>query len=217
MLITSEYVSEDTQRAGEGLIFIFMNKIKLKYMGIQLMVNNTDIGIISLVDESETRHLSIVCDKFTKFQFDLRSGLANTEEEPVQAIGENAGRTLLPEALMGIISYMTDLKLCVVVTNVVDGIYRAVIEDERTGTTFPVKATEGVLLTLANKHVPLYAEATLWQYQSVPLKKGQPGVAIPINSLTKEMLEASLEKAIENEEYETAKHIKEELDRRTKE
>ena len=38
-----------------------------------------------------------------------------------------------------------------------------------------------------------------------------------INSLTKEMLEASLEKAIENEEYETAKHIKEELDRRAKE
>ena len=62
-----------------------MNKIKLKYMGIQLMVNNTDIGIISLVDEAETRHLSIVCDRFTKFQFDLRSGLANTEEEPVQA------------------------------------------------------------------------------------------------------------------------------------
>lgn len=186
-------------------------------MGIQLMVNNTDIGIISLVDEAETRHLSIVCDRFTKFQFDLRSGLANTEEEPVQAIGENAGRTLLPEALMGIINYMTDLKLCVVVTNVVDGIYRAVIEDERTGTTFPVKATEGVLLTLANKHVPLYAELRLWQYQSVPLKKGQPGVAIPINSLTKEMLEASLEKAIENEEYETAKHIKEELDRRAKE
>ena len=170
-------------------------------MGIQLMVNNTDIGIISLVDESETRHLSIVCDKFTKFQFDLRSGLANTEEEPVQTIGENAGRTLLPEALMGIISYMTDLKLCVVVTNVVDGIYRAVIEDER----------------IANKHVPLYAEQRLWQYQSVPLKKGQPGVAIPINSLTREMLEASLEKAIENEEYETAKHIKEELDRRAKE
>ena len=194
-----------------------MDKIKLKYMGIQLMVNNTDIGIISLVDESETRHLSIVCDKFTKFQFDLRSGLANTEEEPVQTIGENAGRTLLPEALMGIISYMTDLKLCVVVTNVVDGIYRAVIEDERTGTTFPVKATEGVLLTLVNKHVPLYAEKRLWQYQSVPLKKGQPGVAIPINSLTREMLEASLEKAIENEEYETAKHIKEELDRRSKE
>ena len=51
----------------------------------------------------------------------------------------------------------------------------------------------------------------------MPLKKGQPGVAIPINSLTREMLEASLEKAIENEEYETAKHIKEELDRRSKE
>ena len=194
-----------------------MEKIKLKYMGIQLMVNNTDIGIISLVDESETRHLSIVCDKFTKFQFDLRSGLANDDSESVHAFGDNAGRTLLPEALMGIINYMTDLKLCVVVTNVVDGIYRAVIEDERTGTTFPVKATEGVLLTLVNKHVPLYAEKRLWQYQSVPLKKGQPGVAIPINSLTKELLEASLEKAIENEEYETAKHIKEELDRRAKE
>lgn len=130
-----------------------MEKIKLKYMGIQLMVNNTDIGIISLVDESETRHLSIVCDKFTKFQFDLRSGLADDDSESVHSFGDNAGRTFLPEALMGIISYMTDLKLCVVVTNVVDGIYRAVIEDERTGTTFPVKATEGVLLTLDRKSV----------------------------------------------------------------
>lgn len=195
-----------------------MNKIKLKYMGIQLMVNNTDIGIISLTDEAETRHLSIVCDRFTKFQFDLRTDLEHTDEDLVHySFGDNAGKTLLPEALMGIISYMTDLKLCVVITNVVDGIYRAVIEDERTGTTFPVKATEGVLLTLANKHVPLYAEGVLWQFQSVPLKKGQPGVAIPINSLTKEMLETSLEKAIENEEYETAKHIKEELDRRAKE
>ena len=194
-----------------------MRKIKLKYMGIQLMVNNMEIGIISLTDEEETRHLSIVCDRFTKFQFDLRTDLEHTDEELVHSFGDSAGKTLLPEALMGIINYMTDLKLCVVITNVVDGIYRAVIEDERTGTTFPVKATEGVLLTLANKHVPLYAEATLWQYQSVPLKKGQPGVAIPINSLTREMLEASLEKAIENEEYETAKHIKEELDRRTKE
>lgn len=191
-----------------------MNKIKLKYMGVQMMVNNPEIGIICLTDELDTRQLSIVCDKFTKFQFDLRTDSSSVEDNLVSAFGDNAGRKLLPEALMGIINYMTDLKLCVVVTNVIDGVYRAVIEDERTGTTFPVRASEGVLLTLANKHVPLYAEQTLWQYQSVPVKKDSPGVAIPINSLTKEMLETSLEKAIENEEYETAKHIKEELDRR---
>ena len=193
-----------------------MEKIKLKYMGVQQMVNNQDVSIICLSDELETRQLSIVCDKFTKFQFDLRSDSSMQNDALVHSFGDNAGRILLPEALMSIISYMTDLKLCVVVTNVVDGVYRAVIEDERTGTTFPVRATEGVLLTLANKHVPLYAEQTLWKYQSVPMKKDQPGVAIPINSLTREMLETSLEKAIENEEYETAKHLKEELDRRGK-
>lgn len=193
-----------------------MNKIKLKYMGIQQMVNNQEVGIICLSDELETRQLSIVCDKFTKFQFDLRNDSPAQNDALLHSFGDNAGRILLPEALMSIISYMTDLKLCVVITNVVDGVYRAVIEDVRTGTTFPVRATEGVLLTIANKHVPLYAEQTLWKYQSVPMKKDQPGVAIPINSLTREMLETSLEKAIENEEYETAKHLKEELDRRGK-
>lgn len=193
-----------------------MNKIKLKYMGIQQMVNNQEVGIICLSDEMETRQLSIVCDKFTKFQFDLRNDSLAQNDALLHSFGDNAGRILLPEALMSIISYMTDLKLCVVITNVVDGVYRAVIEDVRTGTTFPVRATEGVLLTIANKHVPLYAEQTLWKYQSVPMKKDQPGVAIPINSLTREMLETSLEKAIENEEYETAKHLKEELDRRNK-
>lgn len=191
-----------------------MDKIKLKYMNMQQMVNNPEINIICLTDELETRQLSIVCDKFTKFQFDLRNDLASQDDDTVHSLGDKAGRVLLPEALMGIINYMTDLKLCVVVTNVIDGVYRAVIEDQRTGTTFPVRATEGVLLTIANKHVPLYARQTLWKYQSVPLKKDEPGVSIPINSLTREMLEASLEKAIENEEYETAKHLKEELDRR---
>ena len=73
-------------------------------MGIQLMVNNTDIGIISLTDEQETRHLSIVCDRFTKFQFDLRTGFVPTDDELVHSFGDNAGKTLLPEALMGIIS-----------------------------------------------------------------------------------------------------------------
>ncbi|MDO4993005.1 MAG: hypothetical protein Q4E26_08630, partial [Prevotellaceae bacterium] len=112
-----------------------MNKIKLKYMGIQQMVNNQEVGIICLSDETETRQLSIVCDKFTKFQFDLRNDSPAQNDALLHSFGDNAGRILLPEALMSIISYMTDLKLCVVITNVVDGVYRAVIEDVRTGTT----------------------------------------------------------------------------------
>lgn len=191
-----------------------MNKVRLKYNGTQQMVNNPEISIIGLTDAKETRQLSIVCDAHTKFQLDLRTSADKPEDGLMHAIGDSAGRILLPEALMGIISYMTNLKLCVVITNVVDGVYRAVIEDEITGTTFPVRASEGVLLTLANKHVPLYAEQTLWKYQSVELKKGSPGIAIPINSLTPEMLQESLDKAIENEEYEVAKHIKEEMDKR---
>lgn len=124
--------------------------------------------------------------------------------------------SMLPEVLCGIIHYMTNMKLGVNIVNIYDGQYRAVIVDATSGTQFPVNVTDGILLTLANKHVPLSIDANLWKYQSVPFKKDGQGVSLPINTLTLPMLKNAFKSAIEDERYEQAKYLKEEIDRRTK-
>ena len=53
----------------------------------------------------------------------------------------------LPETMSAIIKYMTDLQLAVVIVSVYDGQYRAVIEDRKTGTAFPIRVSDGALPT----------------------------------------------------------------------
>lgn len=145
------------------------------------------------------------------------------EQDPVQSEDSLSGQKLyqssesmLPEVLCGIIHYMTDMRLGVNIVNIYNGEYRAVIIDYNSGTQFPVRVTDGILLTLANHHVPLTADSKLWQYQSVPFKKDGLGVALPINTLTLPMLKNAFKNAIDDERYEQAKYLKEEIDRRTK-
>lgn len=181
------------------------------------MVNVDDMAIIMLTDVEEKRQVSILCDMDSKYNIDLRTHAVRIVSEDGGVLGpppEELTRLMLPEVLCSIINYMTDLQLQVVITNVYDGRYQAVIEDVNTGTTFPVRASDAVLLAVSNKHVPLLIEEALWDYQSLPLMKDSAGVALPINTLTEDMLNASLERAIENEHYEQAKQLKEEIDRR---
>lgn len=181
------------------------------------MVNVDDIAIIMLTDMEEKRQVSILCDMDSKYHIDLRTHAVRIISDDGTVIGpppSDLTRLMLPEVLCSIINYMTDLQLQVVITNVLDGKYQAVIEDINTGTTFPVRASDAVLLSVSNKHIPLLIEEALWDYQSLPLMKDSTGVALPINTLTDDMLNASLERAIENEHYEQAKQLKEEIDRR---
>lgn len=192
-------------------------RVELKYYCTQQMVNVDDMAIIMLTDCQEKRQVSILCDIASKYQLDLRSHSVRIVSDDGTLMGpppSELTRLMLPEVLCSIINYMTDLKLQVVITNVYDGNYQAVIEDANTGTTFPVRASDAVLLAVANKHIPIFIEETLWEYQSLPLMKESTGIAIPINTLTLEMLDASLERAIENENYEQAKQLKEEIERR---
>lgn len=190
----------------------------LKYNGTQQMVNIPTACLVTLTDENETRQLNVICDNITKFQLDIRTSSEGINIDNGDLVAEKgytlSTRLMLPEVLCSIVNYMTDLQLIVVITNVYDGVYSAVIEDSRTGTTFPIRVSDGILLSVANKFVPIYIEKALWDYQSVPYNKVANGVSIPINALPIELLEASLEQAIENEQYEKAQQLKDELDRR---
>lgn len=121
---------------------------------------------------------------------------------------------MLPEVLCSIIHYMTDMQLGVSIVNIYDGQYRAVIVDKTSGTTFPISVTEGILLTIANRHVPLFIDERIWRMQSMPYSNDIQGMALPINTLTMPMLRNALQNAIDDERYEAAQALKEEIQRR---
>lgn len=194
-----------------------MSRILLKYHSSQQLVHLPNVALIILTDEEEKRQIAVLCDTFCKVQLDIRShGMLEDSKNDI-SLGETASlrKKMLPEVLCSIINYMTNLDLRVVITHIYDGLYCSVLEDKYTGTTFPIRTSDAILYAVANSHVPIYIEEELWKHQSVEHKESS-GVSIPINALPTEMLEISLEKAIEEENYEAAKQLKEEMEKRHK-
>ena len=76
-----------------------------------------------------------------------------------------------------------------------------------------VRMSDAVLLSIISD-IPLYAENNLLKVQSVPYDENVKGVAIPINTMDMERLKLALDKAIAEENYELASHLRDEIERR---
>ena len=191
-----------------------MSRIQLKIQGVTDITATHAASLLILTDVAEQRQLSIVCDEIMRHEFGIRRGKYHGEKETRQEVAEIMKYTL-PETMSAIIKYMTDLQLSVVIVSLYDGQYRAVIEDRKTGTAFPIRVSDGALLCYADAHIPLYIEESLWERQSVPyMGQDARGVAMPLNTLSMEMLEQALQRSIEEERYELAKQLKDEINRR---
>ena len=191
-----------------------MSRIPLKIQGVTDISATHNISLLIITDKEEQRQLTVVCDEIMRHEFGIRRGKYIGDNEERAKVTEVLKNTL-PETVTAIIKYMTDLQLAVVIVSVFDGQYRAVIEDANTGTAFPIHVSDGALLCYADPHIPLYIEESLWIRQSVPyLGPNASGVAMPLNTLSMEMLEQALQKSIKEEKYELAKQLKEEIDRR---
>ena len=78
-----------------------------------------------------------------------------------------------------------------------------------------IRASDAVLLSLVGD-IPLYIESGLMLRQSVPYNENSRGVSLPVNTISDEMLQAALDKAIADENYELASHLRDEKKRRNK-
>ncbi len=191
-----------------------MSRIPLKIQGVTDITATNTASLLIITDMEEQRQLSVVCNEIMRHEFGIRRG-KYTGNKINREQTEEMLKVALPETISAIIKYMTDLQLAVVIVSVYDGQYRAVIEDVNTGTAFPIRISDGALLCYADTHIPLYIEASLWERQSVPyLGQEARGIAMPLNTLSIEMLEQALKKSIEEEKYELAKQLKDEIDRR---
>lgn len=189
-------------------------RIKLKVQGVTDISADSQLSLLIVTDEDEKRQIAIMIDACMRHEIALRRGKYVGDENNRIRVRDFL-KTSLPETISAVIKYMTDIELAVVIVSVYDGEYKALLEDKNTGTSFPIRVSDGILLSYADRHIPLYIEESLWNHQSTPyMGEDAKGVSLPLNILTTDMLKAAMQKCIDEEKYEMAEQLKQELNRR---
>lgn len=178
-----------------------MNKVRLLFNNVSKILGNENIGLIILTDELKTRQLSIICNKDTEEAIDMR----------IRKMPET--KEMLPEVLTNMLKAKGTDKYEIHIEDVDNGQYITVIKNISNDDAFRIKASHAILLSIISE-IPVYTTNELMQKQSnVFLGKGEK-LSLPINVVTNSMLEESLKKAIEDENYEIASKLSEELKKR---
>lgn len=178
-----------------------MNKVKVNFKSISEIVGTSDIGLLVLVDEKEERQLAVTCDKQMIHQLSLR----------LQQVPEM--EKLLPEVLVQVIGKLSDDPFELVISALKGGEYKAMLINTSTLDIVPIKVGDAILLSVISD-IPLFVEQGLMLRQSIPYTVQAKGMKIPVNALTDEMLSSALAKAVEDENYELATHLRDEINRR---
>ncbi len=180
-----------------------MTKERLIFKGVSEIVGTEDLGLLILTDEAKERQITIVCDKAMAVQLELR-----IKKIPIT-------RIMLPEVLCRMLKNNGGLDYELLIDNIIDGQYRTILYDKGTMDPLLIRASDAVLLSIV-ANIPLYIEAGLMRRQSVMYNENAKGVSLPVNTISDEMLQAALDKAIADENYELASHLRDEKKRRTK-
>jgi len=175
--------------------------VQLWFDSVSEIVGSDDLGLIMLADETKQRQLSIVCEKTMAVQLEIRA-----KKMPF-------ARTLLPEVMARVVAEQTDVQLVILFCGIEEGQYRVLLINQKTQESLVIRASDAVLLSKAG-NIPLYIESWLMDRQSVPYSLQQRGVVLPVNTLSNEMLENALMKAVEDENYELASQLRDERNRR---
>lgn len=180
-----------------------VNKIRLRFVSVSEIVGTNDLALMILADEQYERQISIVCSRPMALQLDIRAN-----KMPIAS-------RMLPEVLSRIIAEQTDLRYYMFINDVSDGQYDAMVVNADTYETMPIRVSDAVLLSIAG-NVPLYIDEQLMMRQSVPYLKpsNEMRVPLPMNTMSVEMLDKAIERAISEENYEQASLLTEERKRR---
>lgn len=180
-----------------------MLKERLIFKGVSEIVGTEDLCLLLLTDEAKKRQITIVCDKAMAVQLELRA-----KRIPIT-------RIMLPEVLCNLLKNCSDANFELLIDDIIDGQYRAILYDDKTMAPTLIRASDAVLLSVVGG-IPLYMESELMRRQSVTYNEHSRGVSLPVNTISDEMLQVALDKAIADENYELASHLRDEKKRRNK-
>ncbi|GAA6530002.1 MAG: bifunctional nuclease family protein [Prevotella sp.] len=178
-----------------------MKKIQVHFGGVSEIVGSSDIGLLTLLNEDETRELVVTCDKQMMYQFALRT-------QPVSGVDR-----LLPEVLWGVIHNQSEITFEIDINDIIDGEYSAFLMNQDTLEEIPMRASDAILLSVIGK-IPVYADAELMRRQGVAYHPQSSGMSLPINIISDQMLQSALDKAVKEENYELASLLRDEMRRR---
>lgn len=177
--------------------------VKLKFKGLSQILGSDNLVLAVLVDEAEKRQLVIPCDRHQAYQLRLRMDPNMIQER----------RKLLPEVLAELmpLSFAADYSLEIYALH--EGKYLSCLRNTETGEKVDIRCTDGILLSLVTG-IQIFVDFKLMTLQSAEYNSNFTQMAVPVNVVTDKMLEESLRIAIENENYEMASSLRDELKKR---
>lgn len=178
-----------------------MNKVRLLFNNVSQILGNDNIAVIVLTDEFELQQITLICDKTTKEAINMR----------VKKLSET--KDMLPEVLTEMLKAKGINNYEILIQDVNDGQYITVVRDNSNGDNFRVKASQAILLSIISD-IPIYITEELMRKQANDFFGKGLKLSMPINVITDSMLEESLKKAIEDENYEIASKLSKELNKR---
>ena len=173
-----------------------MKRTLLRFENVQHLVGGEGMAVIILTDEERKRALSVVCDEPMSQQLQMR--IANPK----------ACRNMLPETLLGLLPESYEMLVC----GLLDGQYQVMLMNG-IGDSVRLRMSDAVLLSLISD-IPLYIEDNLMERQCTPFDERAQKIAIPINTMDLSRLQSALADAVENENYELASQLRDEINKR---
>jgi len=173
-----------------------MKRTLLRFENLQQVVGGEGMAVIVLTDMERRQALSVVCDEAMVLQLQLR--IANPR----------GCRNMLPETLLSLLPSSYEMMIC----GLFEGQYQVVLMNEL-GDSVRLRMSDAVLLSIIS-NIPLYIEYRLFERQCFSYDEHSQSIAIPINTMDLTRLKMALEHAVENENYELASQLRDEIKRR---
>ncbi len=181
-----------------------MSRIRLFLQQASEVVGDNKDGLLVLTDSYQERQLVVPCQGRLLEEFKFR-------------LDKHENHSGIIDILLDVIDNQTSLSLSLLINNVEDGAYSAILNNEDIQKQISIGGVEAVLLNVISKDkIPLYIDEELFLRQSSKFDMKAEGVALPVNALPVSMLEKTLGKAVAAENYELASQLRDELNRRRK-
>ena len=175
---------------------------KLMYKGIFSIPEADDVCLITLTDEGEKRALYIVLEKEVANEIKMHEKMM--EDADCQLV-DVFSKVLKDE---GAVHYR------IVFEGILNQGLKAKLVNTITDASYDIRPEMAVLLSLKSDF-EMCTSLDVLQKFSTPYNKNVMSVALPIMSLPDSLLHKALEKAVEEENYEGASFIRDEMKRRS--